>query len=316
MDRITLGDIPSKNPLIVILGPTASGKTDLSLSIYEQIDCEIISADSRQVYKYLDIGTAKPSREILSNYKHHLIDFLEPNQDFSAGQFSKLSREIIFRIYEQNKIPLVVGGTGLYIDVLCNGMVELSPNVQDKSIRDNLNKDLETKGKEYLYNLLQQVDRDSAEKYSDKNPRRIIRALEFFYNTGVRFSEAQRELTKQNNFSVYYFGIDFERQELYSRINQRCLNMWQVGIIDETQEILKRGYSPNLNSMNTVGYKEAIKFLNNEMTNQEALNEMMKNTRHYAKRQLTWFRKNEKIQWIIPKLVNKFIIYDFIINRK
>lgn len=309
-------DIPSNNSLIVVLGPTASGKTDFSLKLYEQIDCEIISADSRQVYKYLDIGTAKPSREILKNYKHHLIDFLNPDQDFSAGQFVNHSREIIQSLYQENKIPLIVGGTGLYIDVLCNGIVELSPEKEDKSIRESLNKDLDTKGRDYLYNLLVEIDKVSADKYADKNPRRIIRALEFFYQTGIKFSEAHKEFTKERDFTVYYFAIDFKRDALYSRINQRSRQMWNNGIIEETQDILNQGFSPILNSLNTVGYKEVIKYLNKELTNKEALEEMMKNTRRYAKRQLTWFRRNTKIHWILPELIDKFIIYDFIINQK
>lgn len=316
MDRITLSLIPSKNPLIVILGPTASGKTDLSLKIYEQVECEIISADSRQIYKYLNIGTAKPIKSILENYQHHLIDFLDPSQDFSAGHFVKSSKDIIHELYKKNKIPLIVGGTGLYIDALCKGFIELPTDRTDNSIREKLTKDLETKGKEYLYELLVEIDIESAQKYNDLNPRRIVRALEFYYQTGIQFSKAQQKFTKSNEFSVYYIGIDFHRDTLYGRINQRCNWMWQNGIIEETQEILSMGYSPNLNSLNTVGYKEVIQYLNGTYNKEEALEEMKKNTRRYAKRQLTWFKRNEKIHWISPDLIDKFIIYDFIVNQK
>lgn len=316
MDRLNLSHIPHKNPLIVILGPTASGKTDFSLQIWEQLNCEIISADSRQVYKYLDIGTAKPSKSILTRYKHHLIDFLEPDQDFSAGHFVSNSKEIIQNLYKQNKIPVIVGGTGLYIDSLCNRFIELPTERIDTSIREKLSNDLDKFGKVYLYELLNKIDPESASKYPDMNPRRIIRALEFYYQSGIKFSEAQRKYTKESEYSVFYFGIDFSREVLYERINQRSKQMWNDGIIEETREILNRGYSPHLNSLNTVGYKEVINYLNGNMTSDQALEEMMKNTRHYAKRQLTWFRKNQKIHWIAPELIDKFIIYDFILNKK
>lgn len=316
MGRITLSDIPTKNPLIVILGPTASGKTDLSLKIYEQIDCEIISADSRQIYKYLNIGTAKPSNSILENYRHHLIDFLEPSKDFSAGHFVKLSKEIINNLYQQNKIPLVVGGTGLYIDALCKGFIELPTDDADSSVREKLMNELGMYGKEYLYRLLVEIDPESAKKYNDMNPRRIVRALEFYYQTGIPFSQAQQKYTKSSEYSVYYIGIDFRRDALYGRINQRCNWMWQNGIVEETQSILEMGFSPNLNALNTVGYKEVIHYLNGIWNKEEALEEMKKNTRRYAKRQQTWFKRNEKIHWISPDLIDKFIIYDFIVNQK
>lgn len=316
MGKLKLNEINIKNPLIVILGPTASGKTDFSLNIYEQIDCEIISADSRQVYKYLDIGTAKPSRQILNRYKHHLIDFLEPNEEFSAGQFVKLSKEIIEKLYLNNKIPLIVGGTGLYIDALCSAFIELSESSKNNDIRAKLTNELETHGKEYLYKKLQEIDPASASKYSDMNPRRIIRALEFFYQTGIKFSDAHRELTQPTNYTVFYFGINHERDALYQRINHRTDWMWQNGLIEETKQVLQMGFSPNLNALNTVGYKEVIKYLNNLYDEHKALEEIKKNTRRYAKRQLTWFRRNQKIYWIEPKFVNNFLIYDFIINEK
>ena len=302
--------------MIVILGPTASGKTQFSLNLYEQINCEIISADSRQVYKYLDVGTAKPPKTILNEYKHHIIDFLEPNEEFSVGQFVKLSKEIIEDLYQKNKIPLIVGGTGLYIDSLCNGFIELPISNSDKEIRKKLTQELETHGKDYLFKKLQKIDPESAKKYSDMNPRRLIRALEFFHQTGIKFSEAHNEFTKKTDFNIFYFGINYDRKTLYQRINQRTDWMWKNGLLEETEQILKMGFSPSLNSLNTVGYKEVIKFLNNEWNKQQALEEIKKNTRRYAKRQLTWFRKNKKIHWIEPNLVDKFIISYFIVNQK
>lgn len=300
----------------MILGPTASGKTEFSLSVYDQIDCEIISADSRQIYKYLDVGTAKPTRAILNAYKHHLIDFLEPNEEFSVGEFIKLSKEIIQNLYHKNKIPLIVGGTGLYIDALCNGFIELSTTDRDTNIRTQLTNEFEIYGKEYLYKKLKEIDPISAAKYSDMNPRRLIRALEFYYQTGIKFSDAHKTLTRTSDYTVFYFGINYDRNVLYNRINERTDWMWQNGLVDETKRLLQMGFSPNLNALNTVGYKEAIKFLNNQYDEQKALDEIKKNTRRYAKRQLTWFRKNLKIHWIEPKIIEKFIIYDFILKEK
>lgn len=311
MGKLSKSDIDIDNPLIVILGPTASGKTEFSLSLYEQINCEIISADSRQIYKYLDIGTAKPDKKILRAYPHHLVDFLDPDEQFSAGQFVQKAEAIIEQLYAKNKIPLIVGGTGLYIDALCSGFMKIDFERNDE-IRLDLEKQLEIFGKDHLFEKLLNVDPVSAAKYNDKNPRRVIRALEFYYSTGIKFSEAHQKFTQPSKYKVLYLGIDFARSQLYERIDQRCQLMWQNGIVEETKKVLEMGYSPNLNSLNTIGYKEVIKFLNGELTQPQALDEMKKNTRRFAKRQLTWFRRNKKINWIMSNLLDKLVIYDFL----
>lgn len=307
MAKLTLHDFKQKNPLIVICGPTASGKTDLSYQFYDYVDSEIISADSRQIYKYMNIGTAKPPVSELNKYKYHLIDFLEPDVNFSAGKFVELSSKIIQEIYSKNKVPLIVGGTGFYISALCEGIME-SDESKNTSLFDSIEyskvKDL---SQEELLSSITNIDPKILQKYPDKNPRRLIRALEFYYKTGKKISEAWGEKILKNDFSPIYFGIEHERENLYERINYRCEKMIEMGFVQEVENILNMGFSQNLNSLNTVGYKEMISYVKGKITFENALDEMKKNTRRYAKRQITWFKKNEKIKWVDS---------DFIVNLK
>jgi len=302
MGRIKLKELRNQNVLPVILGPTASGKTELSLRLAEIYDCEIISADSRQIYRYMDIGTSKPDKSILASIPHHFIDILNPDENYSAGKFEHYGRIVIEAIRSRDHIPIVVGGTGLYIKALCEGLFNFSDSEQDPGIRKKLENELNKIGREAFYEKLKAIDPISAENYSDKNPRRVIRALEFYENTGIPFSEAQNNGHSQEiQYDCLYFGISMERINLYKRINERCENMWGNGLIEETSKLLSMGYSKYLNSMNTIGYKEAIRYLEGELNYDEGLELFKKNTRHFAKRQLTWFRKNEKIQWIDAK---------------
>jgi tRNA dimethylallyltransferase len=285
--------------VLAIVGPTASGKTKASIELSKLINIEVISADSRQVFKYLNIGTAKPTSDELNAVKTYFIDYLEPDSYISAGRFAKEAQIIIEQIFKKNKLPVVVGGTGLYIQALCEGIFEdkIDEN-QRKIISDKLSSELELRGIDFLYEKLKFVDKVSAEKYSDKNPRRILRALEYYEIKGIPFSEAQKKFMKKSDFNVCYFGIEFPRNELYERINRRTEIMWSMGLVEEVKEILKKGYSANLNSLNTVGYKETIAFLRGEMNEIEAIEKIKQNTRRYAKRQMTWFRKNSKIKWL------------------
>ncbi len=302
MGRIKLKELRNQNVLPVILGPTASGKTELSLRLAEIYDCEIISADSRQIYRYMDIGTSKPDKSILASIPHHFIDILNPDENYSAGKFEHYGRIVIEAIRSRDHIPIVVGGTGLYIKALCEGLFNFSDSEQDPGIRKKLENELNKIGREAFYEKLKAIDPISAENYSDKNPRRVIRALEFYENTGIPFSEAQNNGHSQEiQYDCLYFGISMERINLYKRISERCENMWGNGLIEETSKLLSMGYSKYLNSMNTIGYKEAIRYLEGELNYDEGLELFKKNTRHFAKRQLTWFRKNEKIQWIDAK---------------
>lgn len=289
---------------IVIIGPTASGKTSLSLKLSEISDIEIISSDSRQLYKYLDIGTAKPTKEELNAVKHHFIDYLTPDEYYSAGRFGKEAKVILKKIHENNKIPVITGGSGLYIQALCDGLFdEEAENEKREGIRKTLYSELEKCGKEELYNKLIALDPEIANYYADKNPRRTIRALEHILTTGELFSTAIKK-NFEKKLKCVYFGINFEREELYKRINKRVDIMIEQGLIKETENVLNMGYSKDINSLNTVGYKEIINFLEGTYSLDFAIEEIKKNTRRYAKRQITWFKRYADAIWFEPDKID------------
>lgn len=293
-----------KKKVIVICGPTASGKTDLGIALSDFIDIEIISADSRQIYKLLDIGTAKPTQEELSKVKHYFIDMLMPDQEYNAGRYGDDAYQVLNQITANNKVPVIVGGSGLYIKSLCEGLFDDSADTDAeiyKKQREILIEELSSKGIDYLYSQLKDIDYNSYTAYADKNPRHVLRALEYYRATGKIFSEAHKDNKIQRDITPYYFCIDFPREFLYNRINSRVLKMIELGLIDEVKSVLNKGYDKNLNSLNTVGYSEIIKYLDGEYSLDEAISEIQKNTRHYAKRQLTWFRKVPNIYYIPSK---------------
>lgn len=301
-----------KYNLFVITGPTASGKTELALSLSDYLPIEIISADSRQIYKFMDIGTAKPTTDELKRVKHYFIDIIYPDEYYSAGIFEKQAEKIALEIISNNKIPLIVGGSGLYIKALCEGFFSDDTNNEDLlKIRAQLEQELQEKGREAIYNELKLVDPISAEKYKDMNPRRIIRALSYYRLTGIPFSISHKEKFVEKNFNCHYFAIDMPRNVLYERINQRTIIMWQKGLLRETVNILEMGYSENLNALNTVGYKETIDFINGKLNEKETISKIQQNTRHYAKRQLTWLRNQcPNVIWISSdnKISTNFIV--------
>jgi len=304
------------NKIAVIVGPTASGKTNLALQLANFTNFEIISCDSRQVYKYLNIGTAKPTIDQLNQVQHYLIDVLNPNEYYSAGNYEKDATEVYFNIIKKGKIPLLVGGTGLYIKAFIEGLSteDNNDNFNERlDIREDLEKVLERYGKDFLYNELRKIDIVAAEKYSDKNPRRVIRALEYYYTHNKLFSETF-DKNEHPKFKPMYLGINFLREELYKRINQRAEKMWKDGLVDEVKNILELGYSPNLNSLNTVGYKETISYLENLISKNDAIELIKTNTRRYAKRQLTWFRTLPDIIWYKPENINYKKISDSILK--
>lgn len=287
--------------ILVVTGPTASGKTKISLELSADLDIEIISADSRQIYKNINIGTAKPSKEELSAVPHHFIDYLELNEYYSAGMFEKDSEKVVDEIFGRGKIPVVTGGTGLYIKALCSGFFDDSENEKDLQIRDELQYILEKEGKGILYDKLMEIDPESARKYSDRNPRRVMRALEYYYSKGIKFSDAHKQQKNNKNFKVVYFYVNRKREEIYDLINERVLKMWADGLEDETRHILDMGFSETLNSLQTVGYKETLSYIKGNITKEEAIYLIQRNTRHYAKRQMTWFRSMKDIIWIQTK---------------
>jgi tRNA dimethylallyltransferase len=285
-----------KKRVIIIVGPTAVGKTGLSLMLAERLNGEIVSADSRQIYKYMNIGTATPSDDELARVPHHFINLLEPHEEYNAGKYSKDARLKIDEIITRRKIPIVVGGSGLYIKALVEGIFE-SPEIDD-GIRAEIFGDLKKYGLEYLYNRLKKVDPPYAAKISAKDKQRITRALEVFLSSGKPFSAWHEKTDDKADFEPIKYGLTMERERLYERINRRVDLMFENGLIAEAEGLLKLGYSRALNALNTVGYKEVFQYLADECSLEEARELIKRNSRHYAKRQLTWFRKDKEIKWI------------------
>lgn len=290
--------------VIAIVGPTASGKSELGFLIAKKLNSEIISADSRQIYKELNIGTAKPQKNFLDEIKHHFIDHISITENYDAGRFVKEATEIIKQLHQKNKIPVIVGGSGLYINSLLYGIFE-GPSA-DESIRKNLQYRLKTQGISSLLDELSQVDPVTFEKIDKNNPRRIIRALEVFYLTGKPISVLHLEKHRIPDYEKFLFALDWDRIELYERINKRVDIMIENRLIDEVRYILKN-YGESVNVvLQTVGYKEIISYLKTEITLEKAIELIKRNTRRYAKRQLTWFRKDKNINWLKVNLSTKF----------
>jgi tRNA dimethylallyltransferase len=284
--------------VFVLLGPTASGKTALSLYLANELNAEIISADSRQVYKHIQIATCAPTADELSKAKHYFVNELEIDEDFNAGTFARKSKDIILDIFKRGKNALIVGGSGLYIKSLIDGFFE--EGIKDLNIRKELNDKLHTEGRESLYRLLMSIDPDTAIKMDAGKFRRVIRALEVYYATGRKMSELQ-ENTIKPDFDSVQVGLTFERDVLYDRINDRVNELIENGLIEEINSLREKGYSPQThNSLNTVGVKEVFKYLNNEITKEDMISMIKQNTRRYAKRQMTWFNADRRIHWVKP----------------
>jgi tRNA dimethylallyltransferase len=298
-----MGRIDINRLAIVLVGPTGAGKTELSILIASEIPVEIVSADSRQIYKYMDIGTAKPSNQILSEIRHHFINILEPDQNYSAGQFGLQARAVIDEIFQGNRTPLIVGGSGLYIKALLNGFFE--GDVRDEKIRKSLEKRLVREGSQSLYEELVKLDQAAAMKIHPNNSQRIIRALEVCLAANEKFSDLQRKKLPKLNFRVLKFGINKPRAQLYDDINRRVDQMFSDGLVEEVSGLLDRGYKKSLNSLNSVGYKEVIDYLEGSIDFETCVDLVKQNSRRYAKRQLTWFRADHGIKWFsIPDKID------------
>lgn len=306
------------NKVIVIVGPTASGKTSLSIEIAKLFDGEIISADSMQIYKKMDIATAKPSKEEMQGIPHHLIDFLPPSEKFSVAKYKELCYEKIEDIKKRGKIPVIVGGTGLYIDTVINNTVFLE--YEENSIRRQLEDECEKNGISSLYDKLCEVDKASAEKLNLSDKKRIIRALEVFYSTGKTKTE-QNELShlEKSKYDFCIIGLTAENRDfLYERINKRVDLMVENGLIEEATEFFKSEYSNT--AVQAIGYKELKPYFDGVCSLDVALEKLKMESRRYAKRQLTWFRRNKNINWISIDNCNDIIgkaieiIKDFGVN--
>ncbi len=270
----------------IIYGPTAVGKTELMLNVCQSLDCEIISMDSRQIYRYMDIGTAKPTEEERRIVTHHLIDIIDPDQNYNAFMYREDAMKIMKDLKSCGKIPVFVGGTGLYVEALVRGIFEGVP--ADENVRKELKK-LHEKEPGILRKMLEEFDPESAKKIHPNDLKRTIRALEVYIKTGKRISQLQKKARPAGNFKIIILWR--ERKELYERINLRVEKMIEKGLIDETKRLLDMGYSKDLNSLNTIGYKETIEFLEGKYDFQHYVHILKRNTRHFARRQIIWSKR-------------------------
>ena len=285
-------------PMIILTGPTAAGKTELSIKLAEAVGGEIISADSMQVYKKMNIGTAKIMPEEMDGIPHYLVDELEPDEEFHVVRFQQMAKRAAEKIYEKGKIPIVVGGTGFYIQALLYD-IDFSEEDADRGYRDRLKKLAEEKGNGYLHRMLAEVDPESAQAVHENNIKRVIRALEFYEKTGTKISmHNEQERTKESRYNFVYFVLTHERKILYDRINQRVDRMIEAGLIDEVRQLACEGDTKDMVSMQGIGYKEVFDYLEGKQDLAETAERIKKDTRHFAKRQLTWFRREKEVTMI------------------
>ena len=284
-----------KVPLIILTGPTAVGKTDLSIKIAKKINAEIISADSMQIYEYMDIGSAKVTKEEMNGVTHYMIDEVKPDYNFSVSEFQERANTYIDDIVSKNKLPLVTGGTGLYLNSLIYNM-DFAKSNADNKLREELRKELETNGIDYMHNRLKELDEDAASRIHKNNTKRVIRALEVCL-TGEKMNDFSNDLQFNEKYEPTIVVLNREREHLYQRINKRVDIMIENGLEQEVKNLLSMGYSKDLVSMQGIGYKEIIKYLDGEYTYDEAIEIIKRDSRRYAKRQLTWFRRYQDAKW-------------------
>lgn len=287
-----------KKPLIILTGPTSVGKTSLSIELAKAVNGEIISADSMQVYKYMNIGTAKITSGEMQGIPHYLIDELLPEEEFNVVRFQQLAKEYIRQIHARNKIPVIVGGTGFYIQAVLYD-IDFTENESDSAYRRELEQLCEERGKEYLHDMLTKIDPDSAAAIHPNNSKRTIRALEYTRLTGDKISEHNAEQrSKEAPYRFCYFVLNKDRAKLYDTINYRVDLMMEQGLLAEVKDLSRRGYTRDLVSMQGLGYKELLAFLNGECSLDEAVYTLKRDTRHFAKRQLTWFKREKEVLWV------------------
>ena len=287
-----------KRPLIILAGPTAVGKTDLSIALAKRIHGQIISADSMQVYKGMDIGTAKITSDEMQGVPHYLIDVLDPTEDFNVVTFQRMAKDAMEKIYAAGDIPILVGGTGFYIQALLYD-IDFEENDVDTSIREKYQRIVKVQGADYLHEQLRLVDPQAAEEIHAHNVKRVIRALEFYEQTGRRISEHNEEQReKVSPYGYAYFVLNDDRQKLYERIDKRVDLMMESGLIDEVKNLKEHGCTREMVSMQGLGYKEIFAYLEGEYSYEEAVYVLKRDTRHFAKRQLTWFKREPDVIWL------------------
>ena len=286
-----------KEKVIVICGPTASGKTALSIELAKKINGEIVSGDSMQIYKDMDIGTAKPTKEEMQGIKHYLIDFVSPDKRYSVADYKQDAKKMIREIIKKGKVPIIVGGTGLYIDSL---IYEIDyPNIEfDEKYREKLENEVNEKGLEELYERARKIDEKAIEKISKNDKKRILRILEIYHATGKNKTEQEIESRKKEvEYDYKVYALKWDREKLYERINKRVDIMIEQGLIEEVKSVYKK-YNKFPTAMQGLGYKEVVEYLENKTTKEEMIEIIKQETRRYAKRQMTWFRKNKQTTWL------------------
>ena len=287
-----------KQPLIILTGPTASGKTALSVELAKRIGGEIISADSMQVYRYMDVGSAKVTVEEMDGVPHHLIDVLDPQDSFNVVIFQEMAKEAIKKIYANGHIPIVAGGTGFYIQALLYD-IDFTDNDGDMEYRHHLEELAKVQGAEVLHSMLKEVDPPSAEAIHANNVKRVIRALEFYKKTGQRISDHnEEERQKESPYNFAYYVLNMDRATLYDRIDLRVDKMIEAGLEEEVKQLKGMGCTRDMVSMQGLGYKEILDYLNGELSLEEAVYILKRDTRHFAKRQLTWFKREKDVTWV------------------
>lgn len=285
-------------PFVILTGPTAVGKTEISLKIAEEIGGEIISADSMQVYRYMDIGSAKISKELRKGIPHHLIDVLDPKEEFNVYRFQQMAREALEGIYQRGNIPIIVGGTGFYIQALLYD-VDFESEDEEDEIRLHLTTLAREQGNAYLHEELKQVDPESAAEIHPNNVKRVIRALEFYERNHFPISEHNKtQRQKQSQYNFCYFVLNDDRAKLYERIDRRVDQMLAEGLLDEVRRLKDMGCDKNMVSMQGLGYQELLSYLLGEIDYERAVYLIKRDSRRFAKRQLTWFRREREVEWV------------------
>lgn len=291
-------DASNRQPLVILTGPTAVGKTALSVNLAKEIGGEIISADSMQVYRQMDIGSAKVTKEEMQGIPHYLIDEFEPSEEFHVVKFQEYAKRYIQEIYSHGKIPILVGGTGFYIQAVLYD-IDFTENGGDMTYRESLEKLAHTQGSHILHEMLREVDPASADVIHENNIKRVIRALEFYHETGQKISEHnEAERQKPSPYNFAYFVLNDDRSVLYNRIDRRVDQMLDAGLVDEVRALQQNGCTRDMVSMQGLGYKEILDYLNGDLSLEEAVRILKRDTRHFAKRQITWFKREKDVIWI------------------
>ena len=286
-----------KEKIYAVVGPTASGKTEYAIELAEKLDGEIVSCDSMQIYKYMDIGTAKPTPEERRRIRHHMIDIVPPSCNYSAADYVQVGSLCIEAIISRGKTSVLSGGTGLYVDSLL-GNIKFEESERDDALRRELLEKAERDGGESVYDMLKEIDPESAEKIHPNNIKRVVRAIEIYKTTGKTKTQLDKESLRESKYDSTIIGMELEREILYRRINDRVDKMMDMGLLQEAKRIYDMGFSRKCTAMQAIGYKELFDYFDGESSLEEAVEKIKRESRRYAKRQITWFRRNPNINWI------------------